>query len=76
MGAEADQGRILQEGALNAPESAIARLLTHLQRFFPSLPGSGIAQAVPGSSLWYWGLGYRSWRNGGPHVVFHSLPPA
>lgn len=64
---------ILQEEAMLAPESAMQSLLTHVRSFFPSLPGSGVARAVPGKSLWYWGIGYRSWRSGGRRVLFHGL---
>lgn len=64
---------ILQEEAMLAPDTAMSQLLNHVRSFFPSLPGSGVARAVPGESLWYWGAGYRSWRSGGRRVLFHGL---
>lgn len=64
---------ILQEEAMLAPDSAITQLLAHVRSFFPSLPGSGVARAVPGESLWFWGTGYQSWRSGGKRVLFHGL---
>ncbi|KAL1413291.1 hypothetical protein Q8F55_001047 [Vanrija albida] len=63
---------ILQEQAYNAPESAMRSLLSHVQQFFPLLPGSGFAKAVKGYSLWYWGTGYESLRSGGTQVVYYD----
>lgn len=64
---------ILQEGAFQAPEFAIDRMIEYIRQYFPMLPGSGSVKYIPGENLWYWGAGYETWKTGGRQLVFHGL---
>lgn len=64
---------ILQEGAFQAPEPVIDRMIEYIRQYFPMLPGSGSVKYIPGENLWYWGAGYETWKTGGRQLVFHGL---